>query len=146
MHGTVEASNDGRLRVRIIHGLNISHKELTYLLQKSTSHHKPSTTRMLLGGQIGRKRPTLVPGRHPYGGQSEKHLMLQICYTMVTIRPCYETCKLQHKYYSNSKLLNQHNFNITISISQNNYQVSNFSQYSMHLYGSFYLGCLSYQD
>ena len=38
MHGTEEASNDGRVRVRIIHGLNISHKELTYLLQKSTSH------------------------------------------------------------------------------------------------------------
>ena len=36
MHGTEEASNDGRVRVRIIHGLNISHKELIYLLQKST--------------------------------------------------------------------------------------------------------------
>ena len=36
--GTREASNGGRVRVRIIHGLNISHKELTYLLQKSTSH------------------------------------------------------------------------------------------------------------
>ena len=34
----LEASNDGRVRVRIIHGLNISHKELTNLLQKSTSH------------------------------------------------------------------------------------------------------------
>ena len=33
-----EASNDGRVRVRIIHGLNISHKELTYLLQKYVSH------------------------------------------------------------------------------------------------------------
>ena len=38
---TEEASNDGRVRVRIIHVLNISHKELTYLLQKSTSHQKP---------------------------------------------------------------------------------------------------------
>ena len=45
-----EARNDGKVRVRIIHGLNISHKELTYLLQKSTSHQKPSITRMLLGG------------------------------------------------------------------------------------------------
>ena len=41
MHGTEEATKDGRVRVRIIHGLNISHKELTYLLQKSTSHQKP---------------------------------------------------------------------------------------------------------
>jgi len=34
MHGTVEASNDGKVKVHIIHGLNISHKELIYLLQK----------------------------------------------------------------------------------------------------------------
>ena len=38
LHGTREASNGGRVRVRIIHGLNISHKELTYLLQKSIIH------------------------------------------------------------------------------------------------------------
>ena len=38
LHGTREASNGGKVRVRIIHGLNISHKELTYLLQKSISH------------------------------------------------------------------------------------------------------------
>ena len=38
MHGTEEDSNDGKVRVRIIHGLNISHKELIYLLQKSTSY------------------------------------------------------------------------------------------------------------
>ena len=36
--GTREASKGGRMRVRIIHGLNISHKELTYLLQKSISY------------------------------------------------------------------------------------------------------------
>ena len=36
--GTREASNGGRVRVCIIHGLNISHKELIYLLQKSISH------------------------------------------------------------------------------------------------------------
>jgi hypothetical protein len=36
--GTREASNGGRVRVRIIHGLNIRHKELTYLLQKSISY------------------------------------------------------------------------------------------------------------
>ena len=38
LRGTREASNGGRERVRIIHGLNISHKELIYLLQKSISH------------------------------------------------------------------------------------------------------------
>ena len=38
LRGTRKASNGGRVRVRIIHGLNISHKELTYLLQKSISY------------------------------------------------------------------------------------------------------------
>ena len=33
LRGTREASNGGRVRVCIIHGLNISHKELTDLLQ-----------------------------------------------------------------------------------------------------------------
>ena len=38
LRGTREGSKCGRVRVRIIHGLNISHKELTYLLQKSISY------------------------------------------------------------------------------------------------------------
>ena len=38
LRGTRDASNGGRLRVHIIHGPNISHKELIYLLQKSTSY------------------------------------------------------------------------------------------------------------
>ena len=38
LRGTREASKGGRVRVCIIHGLNISHKELTYLLQKSISN------------------------------------------------------------------------------------------------------------
>ena len=38
LRGTRDASNGGRVRVRIIHGLNIHHKELTYLLQKFISH------------------------------------------------------------------------------------------------------------
>ena len=37
VYGTGE-SNGGRVRVRIIHGLNIRHKQLTYLLQKSISY------------------------------------------------------------------------------------------------------------
>jgi hypothetical protein len=34
LHCTRVASKGGRVGVRIIHGLNINHKELTYLLQK----------------------------------------------------------------------------------------------------------------
>ena len=50
LHGTREATNGGRVRVRIIHGLNISHKELTYLLQKFISHRSKVLMCMLLGG------------------------------------------------------------------------------------------------
>ena len=35
---TKKGSNGRRVRVRIIHGLNISHKELTYLLKKFISY------------------------------------------------------------------------------------------------------------
>ena len=38
LRSTREASNGEEVRVRITHGLNSSHKELTYLLQKSISH------------------------------------------------------------------------------------------------------------
>ena len=38
LRGSREASNGGRVRVSRIHGLNISHKELTNLLQKSISY------------------------------------------------------------------------------------------------------------
>ena len=39
MRGIREASKGGRVtKVRIIHGIDISHKELIYLLQKSTSY------------------------------------------------------------------------------------------------------------
>ena len=38
LRGIREASNGGRVRVRTIHGLNISLKELTYLLHKFRSY------------------------------------------------------------------------------------------------------------
>ena len=54
LRGTREASNGGRVRVRIIHGLNISHKELIYLLQKFISPRSKVLLCMLLGeGLVG---------------------------------------------------------------------------------------------
>ena len=38
VRGIREANNGEKVRVHIIHGLNISLKELTYLLQKSISY------------------------------------------------------------------------------------------------------------
>ena len=37
LHSTREASNGGRVRLCIIHGLNISHKELTYFVREADS-------------------------------------------------------------------------------------------------------------
>ena len=64
LRDTREASNGGRVRVCIIHGLNISHKELIYLLQKFISPRSKVLLHMTLEGYIGRKRPSLVPDRH----------------------------------------------------------------------------------
>ena len=50
LRSTREASNVGRVRVRIIHGLNISHKELTYLLKNFIRHQSKVLIHMLLGG------------------------------------------------------------------------------------------------
>ena len=49
LRGTRVASKGGRVRVCIIHGLNISHKELTYLLQKFISPRSKVLLCMLLG-------------------------------------------------------------------------------------------------
>ena len=43
---------------------HISHKELTYLLQKFISPRSKVLLHMPLGGYIGRKRPSLVPDHH----------------------------------------------------------------------------------
>ena len=48
---------------------------------------------------IARPRPPLIRRT------IKEHLMFQICYITFTIRACYGTCKLQHKYFSNSQLL-----------------------------------------
>ena len=110
MHGTEEASKDGRVRVSIIHGLNISHKELTYLLQKSTSHQKPSIARMLRGGQIGRKRPSLVPERNSLGRQSKN----TSCFKFVTQRLPYMHATGLAKF--NTSISQFHNYSTSTTL------------------------------
>ena len=89
MHGTEEASNDGRVRVRTIHGLNISHEELTYLLQKSTSHQKPSTTHMLLGGRlVGKDHRSSPTATHKEDNQRTPHVSN-------LLHNVYHTCMLR---------------------------------------------------
>ena len=89
MHGTEEASDDGRLRVCIIHGLNVSQKELTYLLQKSKSRQKPSTTRMLLGDRlVGKDHRSSPTATHKEDNQRTPHVSN-------LLHNVYHTCMLQ---------------------------------------------------
>ena len=75
LHDIRDASNGGRVRVRIIHGLNISHKELTYLLEKSTSHQKPSTMRMLIGDRlVGKDHRSSPTATHKEDNQRTPHV------------------------------------------------------------------------
>ena len=74
MHGTEEASNDGKVRVHIIHGLNISHKELAYLLQNFISPRSKVLLRMLLGeGVVGVNHHTIPTSTHKEGNQRTPH-------------------------------------------------------------------------
>ena len=52
LRSTRVASKSGRERVSIIQELNISHKELIYLLQKFISPQSKVLLRMLLGGRL----------------------------------------------------------------------------------------------
>ena len=148
MHDTEEASNDGRVRVHIIHGLNISHKELTYLLQKSISYQNEVLRACSQG--IDWQEKTIARPRLPLIRMTIKeHLMFQICYTTVTIRACQGLANLNtiisqiHNYSTSSTLILPSSYLKTII----KYQTSHSIQ--CILYESFYyipLGCPSYQD
>ena len=70
LRDTREASNGGRVRVRIIHGLNISHKELIYLLQKFISPRSKVLLHMLLGeGLVGVNHRAIPTSTHKEGNQ-----------------------------------------------------------------------------
>ena len=123
-------------------------KELIYLLQKSTSHQKESITRMLLGGQIGRKRPSLVPDRHSLGRQSINKIVLQLHHKAV-----HHTCMLQESQTSTQAFFIITSTSMTlISLPPYlktliKYQIDHSIQFTF--YDSFYytqLGCSSFQD
>ena len=132
-----EASNGGRVRVRIIHGLNISHKELTYLLQKIYQPSKQSTTMHAPRGidwqekTIARPRPPLI-----------RKTIKETPHASNLSHNGYHTCMLRESQTSTQVFLqstttHQHDSNITIFISQNYCKESNIS-YSV-IY-KFYVG------
>ena len=85
LRATRDASNSGRVRVRIIHGLNISHKELTYLLQKSISNRNKVLHTCSQGDRLVRKDHRSSPtATHKEGNQRNT-----LCFKFVTQRLPY---------------------------------------------------------
>ena len=136
MHGTKEASNDRRVRVRIIHGLNIHHKELTYFLQKSISYQNKVLRACSQGDRlVGKDHRSSPTATHKEDNQITRHVsnLLHNGYHTCMLRDLQTSTQLFLKFI----ITQLAHSNITTFISQNNYQVSNFSQYSMHFYESF---------
>ena len=131
LRGTREASNGGRVRVCIIHGLNISHKELTYLLQKSISYRNEVLRACSQGDRlVGKDHRSSLNATHKEDNQITPHVSN-------LLHNIYHTCMLRDLQTLTQVFLKltttyQHDSNITIFISQNNHKESNFSQYSMH--------------
>ena len=74
LRGTRETSNGGRVRLRIIHGLNISHKELIYLLKKFIIPRSKVLLRMLQGeGLVGVNHRAIPTSTHKEGNQRTPH-------------------------------------------------------------------------
>ena len=131
LHGTREASNGGRVRVRIIHGLNISHKELIYLLQKSTSHQNQALRACSQGHRlVGLDHCSSSTATHKDDNQRTPHVSN-------LSHNGHHTCMLRDLQTSTQVFLKFTTTqiacsNITTFISQNNYQLSNFSQCLIH--------------
>ena len=136
LRGTREASNCRKVRVCIIHGLNISHKELTYLLRKSMSHRNKVLRACSYGDRlIGKYHHSSPTATHKE--DNKKYLMLQLHY--ITI---HHTCMLRDSQTITQVFLKftttyQHDFNITIFISQNYCKESNISYSAIY---KFYVG------
>ena len=133
LRDTREASNGGRMRVRIIHGLNISHKELTYLLQKSISYQNKVLCACSQGDRlVGKYHRSSSTATHKEENQKINHALASSHNSSPYVHAMGIT-NLNTSISTNPQLLtSQHDSNITIFISQNKCKESNFSQYSMH--------------
>ena len=149
LRGTREASNGGRVRVRIIHGLNISHKELTYLLQKSISYRNKVLHACSQGDRlVGKDHRSSPTATHKEDNQKINHAPTSSHngspYVHATGITNFNTSISQiHNYSTSMTLISPSSYLKTII----NYQTSHSIQCT--LYESFYyipLGCPSYQD
>ena len=149
LRGTREASKGGRVRVRIIHGLNISHKELTYLLQKSISYRnkvlRACSQGVILVGKDHRSSPTAT--------RKEDNKKINHAPTSSHNGSPYVHAMGITKF--NTSIPQIHNYSTSMTlISPSSYLKTNIKYQFSHsiqctFYDSFYytqLGCPSFQD
>ena len=149
LHDTREASNGGRVRVCIIHGLNISHKELTYLLQKSISYRNKVLRACSQGDRlVGKDHRSSPTATHKESNERTPHAPTSLHngspYVHATGITNFNTSISQIQNYSTSMtLISPSSYLKTIIRNQTSHSIQ------CTLYESFYyipLGCLSYQD
>ena len=148
LRGTREASNGGRVRVRIIHGLNISHKELTYLLQKYISYRNKVLSACSQGDRlVGKDHRSSPTTTHKEDNQLINHAPTSSSgspYVHATGITNFNTSISQiHNYSTSMTLISPSSYLKTIIRNQTSHSIQ------CTLYESFYyipLGCLSYQD
>ena len=100
MHGIEEASNDGKVRVRIIHGLNISQKNSYTYCKNLEVIKNSSTTRMLLGGRlVGKDHRSSPTATHKEDNQRTPHVSN-------LLHNIYHTCMLRDLQTSTQVFLN----------------------------------------
>ena len=149
VRGIREASNGGRKKVRIIHGLNISHKELTYLLQKSISQQNKVLRACSQGDRlVGKDHRSSPTATHKEDNQRNtscfKFVTQRLPYVHATGLANFNTSISQIHYYSTSATLISPSSCLK-TIIKNQTSLSIQCTY----YESFYyipLGCPSYQE
>ena len=149
MHGTEEASNGGKVKVCIIHGLDISQKNsYTYCksllaLEAKYYYARPQGDRLV--GKDHRSSPTATHKEYNQRNTScFKFVTQRLPYVHATGLANFNTSISQiHNYSTSMALILPSSYLKTII----KYQTSHSIQCT--LYESFYythLGCLSYQD
>ena len=149
MRGTEEASNDGRVRVRIIHGLNISQKN-SYTYCKNLEVIKNQALRACSQGDrlVGKDHRSSPTATHKEDNQRNtscfKFVTQWLPYVHATGLANFNTSISQiHNYSTSMTLISPSSYLKTII----KYQIDHSIQFTS--YDSFYytqLGCLPFQD
>ena len=127
LHGTRETSNGERMRVRIIHGLNISQKN-SYTYCKNLEAIKKFKYYAHAPREIDWQEKTIAHPRPPLIRMHKPGTL----HVSNLLHNFTHTCMLwdlqtSTQVFLKFTIINQHDFDIITSITQNNYQAPNLS-------------------